>query len=1322
MTTRIQQIRLARQRLTEFRSLKDTKEEEFAADGIDADERRQLDEIQGNINAVQARLDELEAVWKANRDRFFAREGEYQELQSRWSELADWGHPDAGIVGEEIGAIAGPANEEDFQAALSALDQAATSMGPVWEAYQTQRAAQEAFEPLRAEVGTRLAAARAADPVNEAITAHLSQIDTNLPAVDDHVGARDYVGALDLVREVERTMGEAEAAISLLASQKAEFDTAWSRIEPRIADVSVSEYPELHEMQVELARAQGEIETAATASDYAMALSLLPDFTAKVETMERVLDENRGERDLYDRRLSQIQGELNEAAQCEFPALLPQQQEIDAVRGRMEAAAAGNDFEQALVEMDALVPLLDAFGQALENARLGQQYAELLAELEPRIAATQVSNYGPLAALAEEIGADHTRAGTAAANADYEGAIGILEGLRTKLDAYDARLAEIEEAKAEYEARYPAFAQSFGQLQSEHAEQAGDHLQIVELHDRMQSQADVGDFPAAVATLGEAEQLLRRILDRDSELDAARDDYERRIGDLTRRLDAQQVSDFRELEEPRNGLQSMRADMESAAANNDYGAALEHMNAVESRLAEIEDRQGELIELQRRYEEAYAQIRSRLERVEQNDAEAMAPKKDEILGIRDEMLAAAEATDFETAFDRCTALSPLIDEFFRLDALREDYARRLALVEPRVETVRGYAFKSLEDDKGEILRLFDGMQEKAAAADFDGAIADMGTLETKLGEIEAKFEALEEAKIGYEALLTVLDPKMAVVRANTAEEAQEAADAAIEIDDEMRRLAGEDEFIQALEKARELDGAIDRYQDALTEVEGGPQAEYEAQSPLVLAELEQARRRAEEFPETLQGDYDGMKSLGDSMESDAGGGHYEAALEKLGDLRGRLSGFEQGYLDVRDKKARFDTAIGQAQSRYDAFDSDEAEEKASGPYERADSYLDDARGEAEDENFDAAMEHIERANSEMDEVADALKTQEEFQREYDSAKARLEPRVTAARDSIFAVQLRHELGEVNDDWDDFTGPAENGDFEGAMDEVGDVESALTAFNAAEDEWEQKKVRYEERMQGLERPYALAMEQAQEHISLVTRVARLVTLKSLAETAAGGGDYDEALVQSQALSDEVYAILEEAEALDDAAAEEEDDGVTDWIADRARDLVDGAEELGRDIADLPETVSEAIEGDYGVVGEFLENAAQSVLEHVADPVADRVGGAVEHGASGARNLGEAAGDLVDGEFADAAKNVGEAVSDIDDALGEVSPLPTPGDVLREVAETVKDPRGNLVEEYEEIKQDVEDVFDTAKEVYERGGEILDGYDRDFPDEDEEAPRG
>lgn len=1215
MNPKIEQIEAAERQSNTLVSEERNMRKDFMSDGeIDRDEQAQLDRISGKIDQLKKVIADLRAEIERNRKIWEGRARDYSQIRSRLDDLRAFGSPDAGVIEEEVLQIAECVDDQRWADATAALDQAETSMGPVYDNYLLQSQAKTEYESLRAEFDTRMQSAHGATPISEAICNDLAAIEAGLPPIQTEVDAVNYVGALELLRELVLRLEQVEIAIDTLRMQAEQYDTEWAAIQQRLSQIAECEFPDLVPMQEDILALADEIPTVAADDDYARALEMITDLSVKIDTFLTAFEESATEQQLYESRLPGVEADLAQCQTTEFPSLAAQQTEINASADRMRAAATNRDYETALSEMDGLIQMIDAYLVELEQARLGREYEELLARLEPQFADAAICSFPVLDDMTAAIGDLKTQAETAAAAGDYIQAIALLHTAEGQIAALFGLIAAQEAAKAEYERRSPGVIVRCDSLaECEYPQLLPDHQGVVDLRTQMEEAVAQGDYIQALTLLDQLANVLDGIEATRDVLDAARVEFETRMPPLISRFDGLMQSDFAELVPVREELQTLRANMEQAATGMDFPLALDHLNEIERKINELEARMGDLEALRTQYEALYDSIKGQLEDVAGCDHEELAGKKAEIIALRDEMLAAAEATDFQTAVQKATALVAPLAEFQVLEELLKEYKRRLGLVEPRMTEMRAFTYKSLIDDKQEIEDLYSAMQADAAAARLREAMTKMEQLEGKLTAIVALNEELTLQKAVYEKLAADMAEMMTVVRGNTIEEAQSAADAVIQGHDAMTALGDADEFIDAVKKADEVNTLIDKYLEKVDQF-GDAQEAYEIVKALALVAYENAKEKAEAFEELS----DAMEELDDlksAMESAAGEDNWAEAKSKAEELMRRAQSLEDRHSELMVEKERKIAEARAMLRRWDALPSD-AEDRAEDEYEDAEEAKEALEGVLDGDDLEEIDDKMSTFDEKMRLLEDALKSEAELKAEYEGLRDSLARRVATAEGSPHADELEDELEAVTDAFDEMKDIAEDdNDYRRAISKASEVEGALEAFERAEDALQGDKIRFEERMSGLLNVYTRASA-VTEPDELADRAEALRDLYEEAQSLGADGDYEAGLEKAAEVKAEAEAILARQEELEDEAAAEteqeledekarndkcEDEDDDESIGDQVGDFVDDVVEEGENfVRDPTGTVGDWIEGDYGPAGEVAENVAQEILEHIPNP--------------------------------------------------------------------------------------------------------------------------
>ncbi|WP_095590507.1 hypothetical protein [Actibacterium ureilyticum] len=1218
MNPKIEQIEAAERQSNTLVSEERKMRRDFMSDGtIDRDEQAQLDRIAGKIDQLKQVIADLRAEIERNRNIWEGRARDYSQLRSRLDDLRAFGHPDAGGVEDEVAAIGECVDDQRWADATTALDQAETTMGPVYDDYLLQSQAKADYETLRADFDTRMQTANGAPPISDQICNDLAGIEAGLPPIQTDVDAVNYVSALELLRELVLRLEQVEIDLETLRLQAEQYDGEWAAIQPRLHQTATCEYPDLVPMQEDIIALSEQIPTVAAEGDYARALEMIADLSGKIDTFLTAFEESATEQEIYDSRLPGVEADLAQCQTTEFPALAQQQSDINASADRMHAAATNHDYETALSEMDGLVQMIDAYLVELEQARLGREFEELLARLEPQFADAAVCTYPVLDDMSIAITDLKAQAESAAAAGDYIQAIALLQTAEGQIAALMGLIAAQDAAREEYERRSPdVLARCDGVSQCEYPQLLPDHQALIDLRTQIEDAVTQGDYIQALTMLDQLAVALDGIEATRDSLDAARAEFETRMPPLIARFDGLMQCDFAELEPVRGELTTLRANMEQAATALDFPTALDHLNAIERKLNDLEARMGDLEALRVQYEALYDSIKGQIEDVESCDHEELAGKKAEILALRDEMLAAAEATDYQTAVQKATALIAPLAEFQVLGALLKEYKRRLALVEPRVETARGFTFKSLIDDKQEIEDLYTAMQADAAAARLREAMTKMEQLEGKLTAIVALNEQLTLQKAVYEKLAADMADKIAVVRANTIEEAQSAADAVIQGHDAMTALGDADEYIDAVAKADEVNALIDKYLEKVDQF-GDAREAYEIVRDLAIAAYDNAKEKAEEFEELSKaaGELDDLKS---AMETAAGTENYAEAKSKAEELMRRAQNIEDRHSELLVAKEKKIAEARAALRRWEALPSD-AEGRAEDEYKAAEGAKEALEGVLNGDDLDAITDKLSAFNEKMRLLEDALKTEGELKAEYEGKLESLQPRVTAAEGSpnTSEEELVPLLNAVTAAFKTMKDIVEDdNDYRRAIQKAAEVEGALAAFDKAEEALQGDKIRFDERMSGLLSVYTRAVA-VTEPEDLAVRAEALRGLYEDAKSLGVAGDYDAALEKAAEVKAEAEAILARQEELEDAEAERteqeledekargdkcEDEDEDESIGDQVGDFVDDVVEEGENfVRDPTGTVSKWIESkDRGPIGEIIENTAQEILEHIPNP--------------------------------------------------------------------------------------------------------------------------
>ena len=376
-----------------------------------------LDLLEGLVSL----LGELETAKSEQTEREQSYQREMPKLQGRLGELGQSKLPqlDESLRDAESGLneAAKAADSGDYEQALALMEPMDGNLSGLESERDRLEELRRQYEDLARSLLPR--AAQAAQCNHKSLVALQGKIAAITAKIEAAAKADQFEEALSLCETLKGLLADYEERLACLAKHEALYKQRLAGLRPRLDSAKQSNYPSLADVQTELDLLDKEMTGAATAGDFEAAVAVMEQIEPKLQRYESDLAAIEEMRRLYDSRLKSLQSDLADATTCEFQSLESLQLEIDRIRTEMEAKVTAGDYKQALLEMDKLVPKLEAFKQALENARAKKIYDDLLAELEPRLGDAAVSNYGPLESLAAEIASDHDAARAAADAEDY---------------------------------------------------------------------------------------------------------------------------------------------------------------------------------------------------------------------------------------------------------------------------------------------------------------------------------------------------------------------------------------------------------------------------------------------------------------------------------------------------------------------------------------------------------------------------------------------------------------------------------------------------------------------------------------------------------------------------------------------------------------------------------------------------------------------------------------------------------------------------------------------------------------------------------------
>ncbi len=213
--------------------------------------------------------------------------------------------------------------------------------------------------------------------------------------------------------------------------------------------------------------------------------------------------------------------------------------------------------------------------QYLLQTAAKDQHDQIWPQLQTRLDATSQCEYGALTPIQEQIIAAQGQVENAVASNDYVIAAEAAGVLTTHLDDFEARLAEIEEQRAEYEASRAAQEPQITDYSVSRPEWAYLEVESGQLADLLtatEGLAATGDFAGALAKLSEVEAVILAI---DTAIAEKQAEYEAQRADFDARLATVQSTTYFDLAELRDGLDQTIDPIDQAAAAEDWQTALD---------------------------------------------------------------------------------------------------------------------------------------------------------------------------------------------------------------------------------------------------------------------------------------------------------------------------------------------------------------------------------------------------------------------------------------------------------------------------------------------------------------------------------------------------------------------------------------------------------------------------------------------------------------------------------------------------------------------------------------------------------------------------
>ena len=351
------------------------------------------------------------------------------------------GEADAGLQ-----QAATPAANKDYVSACEELGHAKTAIDELEKlANDPQRQ-----QYLTASQGVEQSSTPSPDPSFKSLDAEWQAIDETAAKAAPLADAGDYAGANQALADVKLKREQFQAKLDALKQAKAEFDTLWQGLQPRIAAASQSTSPSMATLTQEITQGASAVEAAATAEDFAQAATMAKSLAGRVDEYDAQQAKLTERRQAYETALAALEPRLAEAhAAPVYKSLAPMLQEFVTLRAAMEAAAQADDFDTAIkhaADIDGKVTLY--LQEVAKQRKFEDDFKAAWAPVKAKLGEALLSSraFAAIDADRQALVTGQTGVEAAAAAGDFENGAKLIPDLDKKADAYLVQAKAKEDA------------------------------------------------------------------------------------------------------------------------------------------------------------------------------------------------------------------------------------------------------------------------------------------------------------------------------------------------------------------------------------------------------------------------------------------------------------------------------------------------------------------------------------------------------------------------------------------------------------------------------------------------------------------------------------------------------------------------------------------------------------------------------------------------------------------------------------------------------------------------------------------------------------
>lgn len=265
--------------------------------------------------------------------------------------------------------------------------------------------------------------------------------------------------------------------------------------------------------------------------------------------------------------------------------------------------------------------------------------------------------------------------------------------------------------------------------------------------DQMRQAATVKNYVDALAQYRAIECRVKEFEDRLAALEAKKQEYEQARVALDPKLSEASQCQFKVLAELDQKIADLTTRADAAATDEKYDEAVALAGELGTAVEEKLQKTRELEEKKAEYDTLASETTPRLPNQCEADYPSLEPMQTELATLKDQMVAAAESEDYETAVTCANDLKAKLDTYEKtreeLVKKKEEYTRARATLDPKLGQASTCKYESLAKLDEEIAKATGELDKAAAAKEYAKALEIIGqlsaTCDTKLSE-EARLD------------------------------------------------------------------------------------------------------------------------------------------------------------------------------------------------------------------------------------------------------------------------------------------------------------------------------------------------------------------------------------------------------------------------------------------------------------------------------------------------------------------------------------------------------------------------------------------------------